>query len=421
MKRRFGWIVVTVIACLGLVAGAFAVGRFVRSPNEEAIANSKNKPVVTAKVEERSVPAEEIRLTGKLSLGRSWNVTVEPSNDAVAVVTQTYLGAGDTLNSGGALASVAGRPVIGLQLPFDLYRDISGGDSGDDVREIQRALKNLGLYNGAVDGEYGPRTANAVKQMYVRAGMTPPDPVPQETADGGGTAGGTAGGSSAAGGTAAGGAPASSADSPAGGSGEASSTPTPRATASPAASLTPVIRSEIISLPAASVTVVSVAGVNTHLSSDQPLAQLRSGQASVVVRVGVGDKDSFTSGSFVDVQAASDTTIVASGTVGGFSEFTQDQSASGSTVPGYDMTINVADPKGMGNEQDVVVRVGGGEATSGLAVPVTALREEGGETFVVMKGTNEQVPVKVKIVSDGYAIIDDGALNKDDEIIVSGS
>ena len=42
-----------------------------------------------------------------------------------------------------------------------------------EVTEIQRKLTALQLYDGAIDGLYGPRTARAIKQFEQRVGMRP--------------------------------------------------------------------------------------------------------------------------------------------------------------------------------------------------------------------------------------------------------
>ncbi len=45
------------------------------------------------------------------------------------------------------------------------------GSRGNEVRQIQNALKNLGIYNGSVDGIYGIKTVNAVKQFQRNCGI----------------------------------------------------------------------------------------------------------------------------------------------------------------------------------------------------------------------------------------------------------
>ena len=257
MKRKFWWIGVTVVACVALVAGAFAAGRFVRSPNEEAIENSQSQAVITAKVEERTLPAESIQSKGELTLGKSWDVTVSPTDGSLPVVTGSYAAAGDTLYSGSALAEVSGRPVLGLALPFDLYRDIYVGDSGTDVREVQRALRDLGVYSGAVDGEYGPATAQAVKAMYTRIGVAAPDPVAEGTTD---TAAGGGASTSKSKGTESGSTEKSTSEDKTKTEGPAGGTSTVRL--EPAKTYVPVLRSEFVTLTSGSATVVKVAGIS---------------------------------------------------------------------------------------------------------------------------------------------------------------
>ncbi len=46
------------------------------------------------------------------------------------------------------------------------------GDTGAQVRALQRALKSLGYSVGAVDGQYGPSTKSAVAAFQHTAGLT---------------------------------------------------------------------------------------------------------------------------------------------------------------------------------------------------------------------------------------------------------
>lgn len=45
------------------------------------------------------------------------------------------------------------------------------GSRGEEVKEVQRRLKNWGFYTGNVDGLYGWRTANAVKAFQRKHGL----------------------------------------------------------------------------------------------------------------------------------------------------------------------------------------------------------------------------------------------------------
>ena len=44
-------------------------------------------------------------------------------------------------------------------------RVLKRGVSGNDVKELQRVLNNLGFYSGEIDGSFGPATEDAVKQF----------------------------------------------------------------------------------------------------------------------------------------------------------------------------------------------------------------------------------------------------------------
>lgn len=46
------------------------------------------------------------------------------------------------------------------------------GDSGDNVRKVQKRLKALGYLSGSVDGDYGSQTKNAVKAFQQRNGLS---------------------------------------------------------------------------------------------------------------------------------------------------------------------------------------------------------------------------------------------------------
>ena len=46
------------------------------------------------------------------------------------------------------------------------------GSRGDEVRRVQTKLKNLGFFNGAVDGIYGVKTQSAVKRFQKSVGIT---------------------------------------------------------------------------------------------------------------------------------------------------------------------------------------------------------------------------------------------------------
>jgi peptidoglycan hydrolase-like protein with peptidoglycan-binding domain len=54
------------------------------------------------------------------------------------------------------------RPVQEFPLPTGVYRE---GSQGEEVRQIQRALKQINYDPGPIDGIYGSRTTNAVRRF----------------------------------------------------------------------------------------------------------------------------------------------------------------------------------------------------------------------------------------------------------------
>jgi peptidoglycan hydrolase-like protein with peptidoglycan-binding domain len=60
---------------------------------------------------------------------------------------------------------------------------LSAGDSGPAVETLQQALKQLGLYSGAVDGDFGQGTSDAVVAFQNAHNLTPDGIVGQATAD----------------------------------------------------------------------------------------------------------------------------------------------------------------------------------------------------------------------------------------------
>ena len=68
-----------------------------------------------------------------------------------------------------ATTTSATRSTRAAALP---NQTLKPGDSGSQVRELQRALKSLGYPVGTVDGQYGPATKTAVAAFQHTAGLT---------------------------------------------------------------------------------------------------------------------------------------------------------------------------------------------------------------------------------------------------------
>ena len=83
-------------------------------------------------------------------------------------LTADGLAGTDTLN---ALYSDAAETYIPTPTPSPTPSMLSKGDKGDAVRALQQRLKDLGYYNGNVDGDFGGGTQEAVRLFQSQNGL----------------------------------------------------------------------------------------------------------------------------------------------------------------------------------------------------------------------------------------------------------
>lgn len=198
-----------------------------------------------------------------------------PRHSDVSVVSQLGINAGETLNAGNVVTWINGRPIIALKGAFPLWRDLSEGDKGDDVRELQVALNELG-YGIATDGVFGPRTASSIQKLYKAIGSeavrTDPAPAPSDDAQ----------------------------------PNQGDATRSPQPTQTPKVVTVP--KTEIIMLTSMPVTVTSIPAVGTVLDEENSKMLLGTGDISVTGTVGGADATALEAGmkarAFVENQEA---------------------------------------------------------------------------------------------------------------------
>ncbi|MEU3905101.1 peptidoglycan-binding protein [Streptomyces goshikiensis] len=151
-----------------MAAGALLATAVVKSPAQLAAeAGPPAQGVLTAEVERR-VLAETVVTRGTVVADQS--VTVAPPG----VVTKLPLKAGDPVAAGRLLAEVSGRPVFALRGAVPMYRDLVPGATGDDVAQVQAALRELGHGTGHdAAGVFGPGTKAALAELYRAVGYAP--------------------------------------------------------------------------------------------------------------------------------------------------------------------------------------------------------------------------------------------------------
>lgn len=142
------------------LAGALAVAELLRSPLES---DRVTGPVVAA------VERAERRRTEVAS------ATFVPADDlpvlsrSAGTVTSLNLLAGVAPVHGDVVMEVDGEPVLAFAAPAPLYRDLTEGMNGDDVRAAQELLVALG-HLGSPDRSMGPAAVRAVRSFNAEYG-----------------------------------------------------------------------------------------------------------------------------------------------------------------------------------------------------------------------------------------------------------
>ena len=183
LARRRRW-TVTAACCAALLSvGGVGAAQWVRSPAEAAARTRAPEPsVITAPVV-RQVLRNTVVFRGSFSDGRT--VAATPVTAAVTrrgasrpsalLVTGVFARPGRSVGAAKPLVEYDARPVFALPGAFPLYRDLTVGDEGKDVTQVQKALRSLGLTTGSDRaGTFGTGTAAAVRRLYARMGYAAP-------------------------------------------------------------------------------------------------------------------------------------------------------------------------------------------------------------------------------------------------------
>jgi peptidoglycan hydrolase-like protein with peptidoglycan-binding domain len=365
-------------------------------------------------------------LTGVVSLGSRIDVTPLAGADAGRlVVTQARRSAGDVIAPGSALVDVSGRPIIALDLRFPLYRSLHPGDSGPDVAAVQNSLKLLGLYPANADGIFSAGTSTALNRLYIKAGTTPPVPDASLTDAAQNADKALVDARSAV---------ATAGATPAGQATPDLAALTKARDAAHVAAGTWLPLAEIQDVPAGGAHVVSIQPEGTLLTGDSAVvAVLRTGSASVSARVLVGEADTFPQGGPAVVALTADTTKRGQGTVASVSGFRQADPAVTGSMPGYDVqfALDSAAASVFSDGDAVLVNpTSAGTATTGLAVPLIALREDSAGTYVLViaapatsGGTDRstRVDVSAGVQQDGFVLVHGTHLTAGQRVAVGGS
>jgi peptidoglycan hydrolase-like protein with peptidoglycan-binding domain len=167
---------------LSAAASWVAASRIV-SPAEAAARTAPPTPSpILVPVEER-VLSSDIVTRGTARFGRPYSISIVPSALKAQPGVITTLPLRNTqLKEGEMLLTASGRPLFVLQGDIPAFRDLVPGMVGDDVRQLERALKRLGFDPGIIDRTYDEKTSAAVAAWYASEGWQPFGPTADQLA-----------------------------------------------------------------------------------------------------------------------------------------------------------------------------------------------------------------------------------------------
>ena len=185
-----------VLLGVGIAAALLAVGgligaSFVKSPQQIAADTAAPPPTVTTAAVVSQVLTSSVQMRGVVypsteydvyasaasasSPGGSSSSAAGSSSAGTVYISKLKVAAGDTITNGEQLAEIDGEPMFALTGPVPAWRDLTPGESGPDVTELQNALASLGYYDGGdTTGYFGPATEDAVSEYYEHLGYTAP-------------------------------------------------------------------------------------------------------------------------------------------------------------------------------------------------------------------------------------------------------
>jgi len=174
-RQRRWWLTLTAIVLL-LVAGAYWAGTKATSPGVVAKQQAPApRTLLTAMVILRHL-SETLSVNGTIAPGSVYSIDFGPVSVPAAqpIVTQQPLRIGSLITNGSVVAQIAGQPIFVMSGTTPMYRDLTVGDTGSDVIQLQDDLEALGFGIQDKPGVFGVGTMRAVRAFYRWAGYSAP-------------------------------------------------------------------------------------------------------------------------------------------------------------------------------------------------------------------------------------------------------
>ncbi len=159
-RGRAPWIAATTVLVLALAA-TVAVTR----PWERGEPAAADTPApVTAPVELATLTSQ-VRLNAQLGYGDA--IPLPPATGMLTGLPA----AGQVIQTGYQVYEADGRPVVLFRGTRPFWRELSTGVDGEDVRQLQQNLADLGFLDGVADGKFGDATKRAVTAWQKSLGL----------------------------------------------------------------------------------------------------------------------------------------------------------------------------------------------------------------------------------------------------------
>ncbi|MCJ0868673.1 peptidoglycan-binding domain-containing protein [Streptomyces sp. AP-93] len=177
LSRRRTWVAAVAVGAVLLSAAGVAASLVIKSPAQTAAeAGPPPLDVLVARVEKR-VLRDTVIVRGTVTSAQAVQVTPAVAGgegSGPPVVTKVAVRPGDPVRAGKVLLEVSGRPVFALPGALPVYRDLKPGATGDDVKQLQKALAGLGHGTGSDrSGIFGAGTKAALASFYKSIGYDP--------------------------------------------------------------------------------------------------------------------------------------------------------------------------------------------------------------------------------------------------------
>jgi HlyD family secretion protein len=172
--RRAQWVLLgAVAASMLLSAGGLIGAAWVKSPAQVAAQTSAPSPSLLTATVSRQVVSKNLISRGIVTAAQEVQFTPESEPGAQRlVISAMNKPAGAAVDNGDVLLAVSGRPLFSLLGDVPAWRDLTPGESGSDVAQLQAALADLGYpFQPDPSGTFGQGTKNAVAAFYARIGF----------------------------------------------------------------------------------------------------------------------------------------------------------------------------------------------------------------------------------------------------------